>query len=159
MSRSAIGVLSQPLPSAESWSPLVSWCSPGCTLSAETPRLLAEVAHRGVRVSRLSPRRPPEAMQVLRGHREGGPLGTRGVRVPGEQMPSTSWRLPWPSRSSGGVNPGRERETCFNNTGRPALFSRELISRCKINGFYHLGLLWVGFWAQQASDGSGALGF
>lgn len=40
-----------------------------------------------------------------------------------------------------------------------SLGSIKLLSQCKINNFFHLGLSWVGFWAQQPNNVSSALGF
>lgn len=130
MSRCATCLLTQPLARAESWSLLLrSWSGvpPGCTLSAEMPRLLAEVAHRGVQVSRLSPQHPSEALQALQGHGEEESPGhtwgpcPRGSCACTKRMLSMSWRLPWPNRSPGGVNSGKERETYFNNIRKTCL--------------------------------------
>lgn len=40
-----------------------------------------------------------------------------------------------------------------------SLVSIKLTSQCKINAFFHLGLSWVGFWAEQPNNVSSCLGF
>lgn len=119
----------KPLMSTESWSLLLRlWCGARCgvlhccTSSAETPWFV--VAQQGAQVSPLSPQHPPKALQgrgeeELRRH-TWGPCPRAGCACT-KPVWNMSWCLPWPNRSSGEVNSGKNRETYFHNIGKTCL--------------------------------------
>jgi len=153
-------LLTHPLPSAESWTLLLRLWS-GIPGLAETPRLLAGASHRGVRVGLLSPQHPPEALQALWGHGEElSPVGSMSQGTLCLYRGSVEHELA-SALTQQVIRRGKLREgkRNFNNIRKTCLGLKWVISQCRVNDFYHLGLFWVGFWAEQANDDSGSLWF
>lgn len=133
---------------------------PGCTLLAETSQFPGAVAHRGAQISWLSPQTSLDTLQVLQGHGEEAP-GHIWVHVPGEAVTVQSncqaqaGICPDPTGHPEEETRGGKEELTFFNVRKTCLF----LSPCKIDDFYHLGLLCVGFWAEQANSDYVSLGF